>query len=319
MAAQPRTVVILTNGSAVAMPWISRVPAVVEAWLGGQAGAGAVADVVFGEVNPSGKLAETFPVRLEDTPAFLNFPGEHGEVLYGERVFVGYRWYDARDIEPLFPFGHGLSYTQFDYSDLRLSSERISDRDQLRVSATITNTGDRRGKEVVQFYVADPEASVQRPEKELKGFVKLELAPGESRVVSLALSARDFSFYSTRHEQWLAESGDFDILLGASSRDIRLRETVRFQSTRNLHYVFDEYSFFSEFWHNPQLQPLLIELMPQWIGALTPEGKSLAAANIPPFLLEQPMIKFPLFTAGEVSVEQVRDFIAACNALTYTP
>ena len=319
VAAQPRTAVILTNGSAVAMPWISRVPAVVEAWLGGQAGAGAVADVLFGKVNPSGKLAETFPVRLQDTPAFLNFPGEDGEVLYGERVFVGYRWYDARGIQPLFPFGHGLSYTRFEYSDFELSSERISDRDRLTVSATITNTGERRGKEVVQLYIADPEASVRRPVKELKGFVKLALAPGESRVVSFTLAERDLSFYSTRHAQWLAESGDFEILLGASSRDIRLRGTVSFQSTRTLHYAFSEYSFFSEFWHNPQLKPRLIRLMPQWIGALSPEEKSLAEAEIPPFLLEQPMIKFPLFTAGEVSAEQIRDFIATCNALTFTP
>jgi beta-glucosidase len=316
---QPKTVVVLTNGSAVAMPWIDNVPAVVEAWLGGQAGAGAVADVVFGKVNPSGKLAETFPVRLEDTPAFLNFPAEDGEVLYGERVFVGYRYYDARRIAPLFPFGHGLSYTQFSYSGLEVSSERISDRESLTVTVTVTNSGDVAGKEVVQLYVKDEEASVRRPEKELRGFHKLELAPGESRQVRFVLTERDFSFYSTRHGRWIAESGDYKLLVGASSRDIRLQHRVTLQSTKPLNYHFSEYSFFREFWSNPDLKPLLIELMPSWIGSQVGDGIPLGDAVIQDFIQDQPMIKFPYFTMGEVTVEQVKEFIAKCNARTFTP
>jgi len=316
---QPNTVVVLTNGSAVAMPWVDSVPAVIEAWLGGQAGAGAVADVVFGKVNPSGKLAETFPVRLEDTPAFLNFPAEDGEVLYGERVFVGYRYYDKRKIAPLFPFGHGLSYTDFSYSDLEVSSERLSDKDSLTVAFTVTNSGDIAGKEVVQLYVKDVEASVQRPEKELRGFHKLELAPGESREVRFVLSDRDFSFYSTRHGRWIAESGDYQLLVGASSRDIRLLQGVTLQSTEKLNYRFSEYSFFREFWSNPELKPLLIELMPKWLGGQAGDGESLEEAVIQDFLQDQPMIKFPYFTMGEVSGEQVSAFIARCNAMTYPP
>jgi len=316
---QPNTVVVLTNGSAVAMPWADSVPAIVEAWLGGQAGAGAVADVVFGKVNPSGKLAETFPVRLEDTPAFLNFPAEDGEVLYGERVFVGYRYYDKRKIDPLFPFGHGLSYTEFSYSNLEVSSERITDKDSLRVTVTVTNSGELPGKEVVQLYVKDEEASVQRPEKELRGFHKLELAPGESRQVEFVLSKRDFSFYSTRHGHWIAESGDFQLLVGASSRDIRLRHRVTLQSAEKLNYVFSEYSFFREFWSNPELKPLLIELMPKLLGSQAGDGKPLEEAVIQDFVQDQPMIKFPNFTMGEVSAEQIKAFIAQCNAMTYTP
>ena len=311
--------VVLTNGSAVAMPWVDRVPAIVEAWLGGQAGAGAAADAVFGKVNPSGKLAETFPARLEDTPAFLNFPGEDGEVLYGERIFVGYRYYDKRRIEPLFPFGHGLSYTEFSYSDLEVSSEQISDTDSLTVTVTVTNAGDVAGKEIVQLYVKDVEASVQRPEKELRGFRKLELAPGESRQAQFVLSERDFSFYSTRHGRWIAESGDYELLVGASSRDIRLRHGVTLQSTEKLNYRFSEYSFFREFWSNPELKPLLVELMPEWLDSLAGDGRPPEEAVVQDFLQDQPMIKFPYFTMGEVSAEQVEAFIARCNALSFTP
>ena len=316
---QPNSVVLLTNGSAVAMPWINEVPAVVETWLGGQAGAGAVADVVFGKVNPSGKLAETFPVRLEDTPAYLNFPAEHGEVIYGERIFVGYRYYDTRKIEPLFPFGHGLSYTRFSYSDLEVSADTFSDQDSLRVSVTVTNSGEIAGKEVVQLYVRDESASVVRPVKELRGFDKLALQPGESRKVTFTLSERDFAFYSQRHGRWLAESGNFELLVGASSRDIRERRQVTLQSTRSLNYSFTQYSFFREIWSNPDLKPMLVELMPNWLRSQAPDGRSASQAHVENFLQDQPMIKFPAITLGEIDAEDVEAFIQRCNSLTFTP
>jgi beta-glucosidase len=239
--------------------------------------------------------------------------------LYGERIFVGYRYYDKRRIEPLFPFGHGLSYTEFSYSDLEVSAEHVSDKDSLMVSVTVTNSGDVTGKEVVQLYLKDEEASVQRPEQELRGFHKLELAPGESRQIQFVLSERDFSFYSKRHGQWIAESGDFQLLVGASSRDIRLRQRVTLQSTEKLNYQFSQYSFFREFWSNPELKPLLIELMPKWLGSHIGEGKPLEEAVIQDFLQDQPMIKFPYFTMGEVNVEQIKEFIAECNSMTFTP
>ena len=317
--AQPNSVVLLTNGSAVAMPWIDEVPAVVETWLGGQAGAGAVADVVFGKVNPSGKLAETFPVRLEDTPAYLNFPAEHGEVIYGERIFVGYRYYDTRKIEPLFPFGHGLSYTRFSYSDLEVSADTFSDQDSLRVSVTVTNSGEIAGKEVVQLYVRDESASVVRPVKELRGFDKLALQPGESRKVTFTLSERDFAFYSQRYRRWLAESGNFELLVGSSSRDIRERRRVSLQSTRSLNYSFTEYSFFREIWSNQELKPLLVELMPNWLGSQASDGRPASEANVENFLQDQPMIKFPAITQGEIDAADVEAFIRQCNLLTFTP
>ena len=316
---QPNTAIILTNGSAIAMPWVNEVSAILETWLGGQAGAGAIADAVFGVVNPSGKLAETFPVRLEDSPAFLNFPGEDGQVIYGERMFVGYRYFDKLNIEPLFPFGHGLSYTEFGYSNLKLSSTNITDKDQLQVSLTVTNTGKVNGKEVIQLYVADKESSVQRPVKELKAFDKIELAPGESKEVSFTLSVRDFSYYSKVYDRWLAESGEFDILIGSSSRDIRLTGSLNLSNTEKLNYKMTKFSFFSEYWENPQLKPLLIEFMPKWIKAMTPEGKPVEEAKIEDFLQQQPLIKFPYFTGGEVDEQSIKAFVEKTNQLTFNP
>ncbi len=317
--AQPNTAVILTNGSAIAMPWVDEVSAILETWLGGQAGAGAIADAVFGKVNPSGKLAETFPVRLEDTPAYLNFPGEDGQVIYGERMFVGYRYYDMRNIEPLFPFGHGLSYTDFAYSDLKLSASEITDKDQLQVSLTVTNTGKVKGKEVIQLYVADTESTVQRPVKELKAFDKVELEPGQSIQVSFTLNVRDFSYYNKVYDRWLAESGAFEILVGSSSRDIRLKGKLNLSNGQKLNYKMTEFSFFSELWSNPQLKPLLIEFMPNWIKAMTPEGKPVEEAKIEDFLQQQPLIKFPYFTGGEVDAQKIKTFVEQINQLTYNP
>lgn len=317
--AQPNTAIILTNGSAIAMPWESQVSAILETWLGGQAGAGAIADAVFGKVNPSGKLAETFPVRLEDTPAYLNFPGEDGQVIYGERMFVGYRYYDKRNIEPLFPFGHGLSYTDFGYSNLKLSSSDITDNDQLQVSLTVTNTGKVKGKEVIQLYIADKQSTVQRPIKELKAFDKIELESGESKDVIFTLTKRDFSYYSKVYDRWIAESGAFDILIGASSRDIRLQAGLNLSSTENLQYKMTEFSFFSEYWSNPQLKPLLIAFMPKWIKAMTPKGKPIEEAKIEDFLQQQPLIKFPYFTGGEVDEQKIKAFVKQINQLTFNP
>ena len=317
--AQPNTAVALINGSAIAMPWVDEVSAILETWLGGQAGAGAIADTLFGKVNPSGKLAETFPKRLQDSPAFINFPGEDGQVIYGERMFVGYRYFDKLNIEPLFPFGHGLSYTDFSYSDLKLSAADITDKDQLEVSLTLTNTGKRAGKEVVQLYVVDTESTLQRPVKELKAFDKIELAPGESKQVSFVLSVRDFSYYSKQYDRWLAESGEFEILVGSSSRDMRLNGSLTLTNTEELNYKMTEFSFFAELWNNPQLKPLLIDFMPKWIKAMTPEGKPVEEAKIEDFLQQQPLIKFPYFTGGEVNEQQIKVFVDQINQLTFNP
>ena len=319
VSVQKNLVVVLTNGSAVAMPWVDGVPSVVESWLGGQAGAGAVADILFGEVNPSGKLAETFPKRLQDNPAYLNFPGEAGESIYGERIFVGYRYYDTLQIEPLFPFGHGLSYTTFEYGDMTVSNKNITDHETLTVTATIKNTGKMAGKEIVQLYVSDPQSSLQRPVKELKGFTKLSLEPRESKEVRFTLAARDFSFYDPRQSQWIAESGEFEIGIGASSADIRMSETIQLSSTRELNYAINEYTFFRVLWEDEQTRPLLIEFMPKWIGTNTTEGRPLEEADIHAYLLDQPLIKLPYFTEGEVTRERIAELIERCNRMTYRP
>jgi beta-glucosidase len=228
---QKNVVVVLINGSAVEMPWAGEVKGILEAYLGGQAMAGAIAEILFGDCNPSGKLAETFPQILNDTPCFINFPGENKQVEYREGLFVGYRYYDKTGVQPLFPFGHGLSYTTFEYSDLRLDKNEMTDTEELRVSVTVKNTGRRAGKEIVQLYVRDVAASVIRPVKELKGFEKVDLAPGEEKRICFTLGKRAFAFYDTDISGWRVESGDFEILAGKSSVEIVLSTTVRVTST----------------------------------------------------------------------------------------
>jgi beta-glucosidase len=228
---QPNVVVVLCNGSPVEMPWLDRVKGVLEAYLAGQALGGAIADILFGEANPSGKLAETFPRKLSDNPSYLNFPGEGDRVEYREEIFVGYRYYDKKNIEPLFPFGFGLSYTTFEYSDLQISKKEILDNETVDVTVRVKNTGNMTGKEIVQLYVRDVESSVIRPEKELKGFEKIELKPGEEKTVSFILDKRAFAYYNTDIQDWHVESGEFEILIGRSSRDIALRDTITVKST----------------------------------------------------------------------------------------
>lgn len=221
--ANPNTIVVLNCGAPVEMPWLDDVAAVVEAYYPGMEGGHALARVLSGAVNPSGKLPVTFPKRLEDTPAFNNYPGTR-EVIYGEGIFVGYRHYDERNIEPLFPFGHGLSYTTFEYSDLSVPKQ-VEAGKAVTVAVTVTNTGAREGKEVVQLYVGDRQSSLARPPKELKAFAKISLKPGESQTVNFTLDQRALSYYDPYRKQWVAEPGEFDILIGSSSRDIRARAT----------------------------------------------------------------------------------------------
>ncbi|HSV85130.1 MAG TPA: glycoside hydrolase family 3 C-terminal domain-containing protein, partial [Levilinea sp.] len=260
--AQPKTVVVLNNGAPVAMrAWIDDVSAVLEAYMMGQAGGAAIADILFGRVNPSGKLAETFPLRLEDTPAYINWPGDAGEVRYGEGLFIGYRYYDARKQPVLFPFGYGLSYTTFAYSNARVSSNTFKDVDGVTVTVDITNTGSVAGKEVVQVYVHDQESSLVRPEKELKGFAKVALQPGETKPVSIQLDFRTFAYYHPEYKQWITESGKFDLLVAASAADIRHRLTVTLESTRQLPCVLDKESTIREWKADPRGKIVITPLL----------------------------------------------------------
>jgi beta-glucosidase len=225
--ANPNVVVVLSNGSAVTVtPWQDRAGAVLEGWLLGQAGGSATADLLTGAVNPSGKLAETIPVRYTDNPTIGAFPGEHGHVRYGEGLLIGYRWYDAHRLPVAYPFGHGLSYTTFDYRDLALEVRADGDEPQVVATLTVTNTGDRPGAETVQLYVTDPQAGVFRPEQELRAFAKVTLEPGERTTVSVTLGARAFAFWHSGAARWVVEGGEFGVRVGASSRDIRLTGSV---------------------------------------------------------------------------------------------
>jgi len=218
-----RIVVVLSNGSAVTVaPWQDRAGAILEGWLLGQAGGSATADLLLGAVSPSGKLAETIPVRYEDNPTIGNFPGEHGHVRYGEGLLIGYRWYDAHRLPVAYPFGHGLSYTSFAYENLAVAVDGAG----ATVTLTVTNTGPRAGQETVQLYVTDPQATVYRPEQELRGFARVTLEPGESKPVTIELGSRAFAYWHPALRRWTVEGGTFGIRVGASSRDIRLETTV---------------------------------------------------------------------------------------------
>ena len=269
-AVQPNCVVVLNNGAPVVVgDWIDGVGAVLESWMMGQAGGIAVADVLFGRVNPSGKLAETFPLRLEDTPAHLNWPGDNGSVRYGEGLYIGYRYYDARKLPVQFPFGYGLSYTSFAYSNVRLSADSIRDVDGVIVTVDVTNTGGVPGKEIVQVYVHDQTSTLARPEKELQGFAKVQLEAGETKTVSIPLNFRAFAFYHPGYSQWVTEDGQFDILVGASSADIRGQATLTLQSTCSLPSRLNRESTVRDWLNDPRGKQVFEPLYQQVAAGIT--------------------------------------------------
>ena len=261
---QPKTVVVLNNGAPVVMSdWIDGVSAVLEGWMMGQAGGVALADVLFGRINPSGKLGETFPLKMSDTPSHINWPGGAGKVSYGEGIFIGYRYYDAKEMPVLFPFGHGLSYTTFEYRNAKASASKFKDVDGVTVTVDVTNTGKLAGKEIVQLYVHDQKSGLVRPPKELKGFAKVELQPGETKTVSIKLDFRSFAYYHPEHKQWITEDGDFDLLIGASSADIRCCLIVTLESTLDLPCILDIESTIREWMTDPRGRQVLGTLYEQ--------------------------------------------------------
>ncbi len=227
----PNTIVVLSGGASVALPWADKVPAILNMFLTGQAGGSAVCDIIFGDVNPCGKLSETYPYALEDNSSYNNFPGTQVSVEYREGVYVGYKYYDTAKKDVAFPFGFGLSYTTFEYSDIKISADKIKDTDTVTVSFKIKNTGTVDGAEVAQVYVNDVESTIYRPVKELRGFKKVFLKAGEEKEVSIELDKRAFAYYNVNIGDWHVESGDFKILVGASSRDIKLEANVYVEST----------------------------------------------------------------------------------------
>ena len=301
-AIQPNTIVILNNGAPVTMSdWFDAPAAILEAWMMGQAGGGAIADVLFGRVNPSGKLAETYPLKLADTPAYLTSPGENGEVRYGEGLFIGYRYYDAKSVPVQFPFGYGLSYTTFAYSNPKVSAATFKDVDGLTVSIDVTNTGSRAGKEIVQVYVHDRQARLVRPPKELKGFAKIELQPGETKTVNIPLDFRAFAYYDPAYHQWITEDGEFDILIGASAADIRGTATVTLQSTLQLPCILNRDSTIKEWMAYARRQPALAAQVQQLLSHMASvfggggEGQETIGMDTMTFMLDMPLLSILQF------------------------
>ncbi len=319
--ANPNTVVVLHNGSPVEMPWIGKVKGVLEAYLGGQAVGLAEVKVLFGDVNPSGHLPESFPVRLEDNPSFLFFGGEPARTEYREGIFVGYRYYDKKKTDVLFPFGYGLSYTTFEYSGLKLSADAIKDTGTVTATVTVKNTGRRAGKAVVQLYVGDTEGYVNavRPVRELKGFRKVALEPGESREVSFILSKRAFATWRSEIHDWWVESGDFAIEAGDSVANLPLKATVKVESTVKLPCRFDMDSIVMDIMADPGAREVIAPLI-QGTAAMFGDGEGgEASTEAISEEMTMAMIQYmPLrtmvgFSNGAVSEEMVLDMLKKMN------
>lgn len=258
---QPNVVVVLHNGSPVEMPWADKVKGILEVYLCGQASGRAAVNVLSGKINPSGKLAETFPIKLSDNPSYLNFPGDGQKVQYAEGIYVGYRYYDKKDMAVRYPFGHGLSYTTFEYTDMRLSKNIIKDSETVSVEVTVKNTGKRKGKEIIQLYVSDKTGAVSRPEKELKNFAKVELDPGEEKAVVMELDRRSFAYYEPAVCDWFVPAGTYEIMAAASSRDIRLTRTLEIVSRDRLPMEIDWNTTISELMQNEKTKPVIKKLV----------------------------------------------------------
>lgn len=315
---QPNTVVVLHNGSPVEMPWVNDVKGIVEVYLGGQSVGGAEIDILFGDANPCGKLAETFPKKLSDNPSYLSFPGEGDKTVYSEGIFVGYRYYDKKEMDVLFPFGHGLSYTQFEYSNLKLSADRITDNDTLKVTVDVKNVGRVAGKEIVQLYVSDRESRVIRPLKELKGFEKLSLEPGEQKTAEFVLDKRSFAYYNTEISDWHVESGEFDIMVGKSSRDIILSDTVYVESTVKLPVHYTMNTTFGDMLEDEDARAYTdryIEIYREQMSG-NDEGNEMGestGAMIEAMLKYNPMRAMVSFSGGKISVEEIKEAIEKLN------
>ncbi|MBJ7929170.1 glycosyl hydrolase [Bacillus toyonensis] len=312
---QSNIVVVLSNGAPIEMPWIGKVKGILEGYLGGQALGGAIADLLFGDANPSGKLAETFPEVLSDNPSYLNFPGEGDKVEYKEGVFVGYRYYDAKNIEPLFPFGFGLSYTNFEYSKLSISKNEI--KDTVSVLVNVKNAGSIAGKEIVQLYIKDVESSMIRPEKELKGFEKVELQPGEEKTVSFTLNNRSFAYYNVELKDWHVETGEFEILVGKSSREIVLQDNIFVQSTTIIKKTVHRNTLLGDIFADRMLAPIAKELMEKALKdspfASMAEGDSDASEMMDAMLNYMPLRALVNFSAGAFTEEMLSEIIELLN------
>jgi len=314
-AVQPNTVVVLHGGAPMCLPWLDKVKAVLCMYLGGQEVGHAAVELLYGEKNPSGKLAETWPLKLEDNPSYLNFPGKDGIVEYHEGIYIGYRYYDKKKMDVLFPFGHGLSYTDFAYSDLKLDKETLTDKEILTVTCKVKNVGNRAGKEAVQLYVRDVESSVGRPVRELKGFAKVELEAGEEKEIMFTLDKRSFAYYESKIHDWFVESGKFMVEIGASSRDIRLTASVDVLGTVELPFHYTLLSPMGSLKKTAKGRAFMEQMaknasdMPQ----MNPDDLGEGSAK----MMESMMEEMPLATLmnfGGLSMEQLEDIVRMLNS-----
>ena len=312
---QKNTVVVLHNGSPVEMPWADDVKGILEAYLCGQAVGQAEVNLLFGISNPCGKLAETIPYKLSDNPSYLNFPGDGQTVEYKEGVFVGYRYYDTKEMPVRYPFGYGLSYTTFEYRDLQVSSGEMKDTDTLKVSLKVKNTGNRAGKEIVQLYVADKTGAASRPVKELKNFTKVFLNPGEEKTVDMELDKRSFAWYCTAIHDWYAATGEYEIIAAASSKDIRLTKTVHVTATTEIPLHIHMNTTVSELMENPRTREVIqgmTESLVESMGGSSEEKESAATEAISPemslkMLENSPLRSFRSFMG--MTTEEIEELI----------
>ena len=317
---QKNTVVVLHNGSPIEMPWLSQISAVLEAYLSGQAVGEAVVDILFGDVNPSGKLGETFPHKMEDNPSFLYYLGEKDRVEYREGVFVGYRYYDKKKMDVLFPFGHGLSYTEFTYGPLKVSRDRIKDSETLSVSLEVTNTGSSYGKEAVQLYVAPPAGGAIRPVRELKGFEKIGLKPGEKKTVSFTLDKRSFAYFNETIDDWYVETGLYKLQIGSSSRDIRSEAAVTVESTVKIPATYNMNTLAGDLMDDPGKFPIVEDLIKQmektFLGGNDEGGASEEAVTNEmrdAMFRYMPLRNFACFGDGSVTFDHLNGIIKKLN------
>jgi beta-glucosidase len=305
-AVNEKVVVVLSNGSAVVTSgWEQHSGAVLEGWLLGQAGGRALADLLLGSANPSGRLAETIPVKLSDNPTVGNFPGENLVVRYGEGLLIGYRWYDAHELEVSYPFGHGLSYTTFEYSDLDVSVLDVGADPRVEVSLTVTNSGQRAGAEVVQVYVGDPIASVYRPVQELRGFSKVKLEAGASSRVTIELDKRAFAYWHAARSEWVVEGGEFGLKIGSSSRDIRLTETVML-SGGDVSAPLTVTSTYGEFLARPEAA--------EWLHAIllrNPLGEAVIGTHLGKMLETVPVNRLARFPGSGFTEADIAEFLSS--------
>lgn len=316
---QPNAVVVLHNGSPVEMPWLDKVPGVLEMYLGGQAVGGATVELLFGRKNPSGHLAETFPLKYEDNPSYLFFPGKNDVAEYREGIYVGYRYYDKKNMPVMFPFGYGLSYTEFEYHDMRLSSGSFTEGEEITVTATVKNIGKVRGKAVSQLYIKAPQDKTDRPIRELKGFAKTELAPGESKTVSFTIDSRAFALWDTEVHDWVVENGEYTVEIGESSRDIKATAQLAVTGTKKRPIRFSYTTPMSDILRFPECKKLVDPLLACYIIGGEADGES-AAEAISAEMQEAMLADLPLkallsFANGKVTNQMLWDVVDAMNAL----